>query len=371
MNRELIKIPIVLLALIALSTGIISGLDRLGISIPVIQDHYSKFHGPLMICGFLGTIIGLERAIALKNKIWYLAPFLSGIGGLLLLFAAIHILLSKLIIAAGSLLFVLIFFEIISKQKSLATITMLLGALCWLSGNILWIVGVEISHLIGLWAGFLILTIAGERIELSRYLSLSKRSKYLFLTIVSVVLFGLLVWIYHIIIGQQIFGIGLLLLAFWLVKKDIALRTIKKEGLSRFIALALISGFFWLAISGVLSIIFAGNTSGPYHDAILHSLFLGFVFSMIFGHAPIILPSISGVTIPFYKIIYSHLLLLHLSLIFRIIADIQTWALLRQWAGILNGVAILLFFINTAGSVGYYKIIQKYGHINRGKGIEK
>jgi len=360
MKPEFIKIPIVLLSFIGLLGGIISGLDRLGISIPVIQSDYSIFHGPIMICGFLGTLIGLERAIALNHKIWYFAPILSGVGGFLLIFSVPQKLIAKIVITAGSLLFSLVSFEIIRKQRSLATTAMFLGALCWFGGNILWLTGVEISHLVGLWAGFLILTIAGERIELSRYLSLSEGSKKLFIAIIGVVLIGSMVWVIQMTPGQRISGIGLLLLAAWLLRKDIALHTIKKKGQTRFIALALICGFFWLSISGVLNVIFAGKTSGPYYDAVLHTLFLGFVFSMIFGHAPLVFPSITGVKIPFYKIVYSHLILLHASLVIRIIADIYTSALLRQWSGLFNGLAILLFFTNTAGSVGYYKMIQKY-----------
>jgi hypothetical protein len=58
----------------------------------------------------------------------------------------------------------------------------------------------------------------------------------------------------------------------------------------------LIAGYFWLAAGGLLWILFAQFFStGPYYDAMLHAIFLGFVFSMIFADAPIILPTITGV----------------------------------------------------------------------------
>ena len=42
-------------------------------------------------------------------------------------------------------------------------------------------------------------------------------------------------------------------------------------------------------------------SAGPRYDAMLHSIFLGFVFSMIFAHAPIILPTITGLAIAVSK----------------------------------------------------------------------
>ncbi len=42
-------------------------------------------HGPLMVGGFLGTVIGLERAVALGKPWPYAAPLLTGIGAILLM----------------------------------------------------------------------------------------------------------------------------------------------------------------------------------------------------------------------------------------------------------------------------------------------
>jgi hypothetical protein len=93
--------------------------------------------------------------------------------------------------------------------------------------------------------------------------------------------------------------------------------------------------------------IYGGVVAGPYYDAILHAVFVGFVMSMIFGHAPIIFPAITGKPIPFHPIFYSHLILLHLSLLLRVSSDLILWPSGRQWGGLLNGAAILLFIANT------------------------
>jgi hypothetical protein len=51
---------------------------------------------------------------------------------------------------------------------------------------------------------------------------------------------------------------------------------------------------------------------------LLHTLFLGFVFAMIFGHAPIIPPAVLRISETFSGSFYAPLILLHLSLALRV-----------------------------------------------------
>jgi hypothetical protein len=83
----------------------------------------------------------------------------------------------------------------------------------------------------------------------------------------------------------------------------------------------------------------------------LHTIFLGFVFSMIFAHAPIILPTITGLALPFQKSFYLHAGLLHISLLMRVAGDLSLLLPLQRWAGLLNVGAILLFLINNVRAV--------------------
>ncbi|MBI5082664.1 MAG: hypothetical protein HZB17_15380, partial [Chloroflexi bacterium] len=70
---------------------------------------------------------------------------------------------------------------------------------------------------------------------------------------------------------------------------------------------------------------------------------LGFVFSMIFGHAPIIVPAIIGIQIPYQSKFYVPLVLLHASLIMRVVGDVIFNPTIRAWGGLLNEIAIILF----------------------------
>jgi hypothetical protein len=152
--------------------------------------------------------------------------------------------------------------------------------------------------------------------------------------------------------GSRVAGVGLLAIALWLLRWDIAWRTIRIAGLSRFMAVSLLSGYLWLLAAGVLWIVYAGDfIAGPHYDAMLHAIFLGFVFAMIFAHAPIILPSVMDVSMPFQNAFYAHLLLLHLSLLLRVGADLTAAPTARMWGGLLNGVAIVLFLANNIRAV--------------------
>jgi hypothetical protein len=67
--------------MIALLGGLWAGLLRLGWAGPFLQANLPAAHGPLMVCGFLGTVISLERAVALDRAWTFLAPGLTGGGG--------------------------------------------------------------------------------------------------------------------------------------------------------------------------------------------------------------------------------------------------------------------------------------------------
>ncbi|HYG58210.1 MAG TPA: hypothetical protein VD902_09145, partial [Symbiobacteriaceae bacterium] len=348
MNQTLKKnrIPLILAAMIGLLFAMWAGLFRMGWAIPPLQPMLAGAHGPLMISGFLGTLIGLERAVGLGVKWTYAAPILTGVGGLILI-SGLSDIAGAGLITAGSLGLVAIFLYIIRHQPLLHQYTMLVGAFTYFVGNLLWLFGQPISNLVAWWAGFLILTIAGERLELSRLVRVSDNARNLFIAIIALYLGGAVTIMFSYATGWRITGAAMLALSFWLLRQDIARRTIKQAGLTRFIATCMLSGYVWLGIAGVLAMIYGFLFGGPY-DAVLHSVFLGFVFTMIFGHAPVIFPAVLNVQIPFRPAFYVHLGALHLSLIVRVAAGVLEWYPGRLWGAMLNVIALLLFIFNTA-----------------------
>jgi len=341
-----VRIPILARVIFALLGALWAALMRLGWQLPPLPVPLATQHGALMISGFLGTLVCLERAVALQKKWAYAAPLLSGLGGVALLMG-LPPEIGRSLITLGSIGLVLIFAFIYRVHPSIDVITMTLGSVMWVTGNLLWLLGPSIVYAVPWWAGFLILTIAGERIELSRVLMLKPRSRTIFTIAVAIFSIGLVLSLAVFEAGLKLSGLGLSLLGLWLLRYDIARHTIKKTGLTRYIAACLLPGYVWLIVGGALWIVYGGNVfAGLTYDALLHTLFLGFVFSMIFGHAPIIVPAVMPIDITYHWRFYIPLVLLQASLVVRIFADLMLNQPLRMWAGLFNVLAILIFLGN-------------------------
>ncbi len=345
------------MGILALLTAMWAGLVRLGWGWPVPQPNLPMSHGPLMISGFLGTVIGVERAVALSSlskdsryRWTYFGPLLTGLGTISLVIG-VPGLIGPLLMTLGSLCLALVFALILRIHLAFYTATMAGGAVLWLGGNVLWLFGWPVYTVVYWWSGFLILTIAGERLELNRVLRLTRNVQTLLLIAVGLFLTGLVVSLLAYSPGVRLTGLGMLATALWLLRYDIARHTVRKTGLSRFMAVCMLVGYGWLGIGGIFAMIYGGVIAGPQYDAIQHAVFVGFVISMIFAHAPVIFPAVLGKPVPFHPIFYSHLALLHISLILRVVGDLMLSMPLRQWGGLLNAVAILLFLANTVGAI--------------------
>jgi len=351
MKLNRFPLPFLFLAILGLLAALWAGLMRLGWQLPALAPSLAMLHGPIMISGFLGTLITLERAVAMKQKWMYLPPLLSGLGWLLATILP-KLPFGMILLTLASLGGVAILTEIVRRETALHTVTMFLGSLAWLTGNLLWMFGWQIYQVVFFWMAFLVLTIAGERLELSRVLRPSKTQQILFGGIVAIFLAGILLALFNLQLGTRLSGLGLLLLPLWSLRNDIAWRNIRhKLPLTRYIAWCLALGFIWLGVGGGLSLGFGAQVAGPRYDALLHVVFVGFVMSMIFGHAPIIFPAILGIPINFQPAFYVHLIVLHVSLLVRVIADYTNQSTLRMWGGLMNEIAILIFIGMTVYSV--------------------
>jgi hypothetical protein len=303
------------------------------------------------VAGFLGTLIGLERAVALQRWWAYAIPIFAGLSAIAALFT-MPIQISASLAALASMLLIAVFITLYRQYPSEHFIIMALSSLAWLVGNALWFTAAAVFAVVPWWVGFLVLMIAGERLELSRLRQPTVLIRRGFHGCVAVILVGLACSLFDFPAAIRISGLGFLGLAVWLLRYDLAWQSAQQSGLPRFMALSLIAGYLWLAAGGILWMVFAQFFSaGPRYDAMLHAIFLGFVFSMIFAHAPIILPTITGLALPFQNTFYLHAGLLHLSLLLRIAGDLSVSLSLQRWAGLLNAGAILLFLVNNVRAV--------------------
>ena len=319
------RAPLLVLGFASLALGVAGGLVRLGASIPAPAGAVA-LHGALMVSGFLGTVIALERAVAL-GRLWaYAAPLASGLGGVCLL--AGYAVAGFVLMAFAAAVLVAASAATFARQRSLEMATLLAGAVAWLAGNLFLFAG---EPAVPWWIAFFALTIGGERLELSRYLKRTPAVRLAFLLIAVLLLITPL--------APRIMGGVLLLLALWLFAFDLARVTVRQTGLPRYIAVCLLAGYAWLALGGALL------AAAVAYDAALHAIFVGFVFSMVFGHAPVILPAVLRVQLPYRSVLYLPLILLHASLALRVFVS----AVAGAWG---NAAAIALF-IATAAALAF------------------
>jgi len=260
----------------------------------------AALHGALMVSGFLGTVISLERAIAYGHPLGYVAPLAAGLGSLAMLAGWHHE--GRVLWMIAPLALVAVSLAIVKRQAHAHTVLLAVAAGAWAIGNA--------YFSIHAWLAFLVLTIAAERLEMTRLARRPPYAQWLFVALV--------------VLMPLRFHWALAGLALWLMVFDIARHTVKRPGLPRFAAIALMAGYAWLLVAA-----FAEG------DLAIHAVAIGFVFSMIFAHAPIIVPVVARVPVRFTPYFYLPLGLLHVSLLVRMQE--------RLWGGILTALAIAIF----------------------------
>lgn len=343
------RVPFLLLGFVALFAGAGAGLVRLGYAMPGSIAGVAALHGPLMVCGFFGVVIALERAVAIGRAWAYAAPALAALGTAFALLGAAQI--APWCYLGGSGVLLIASLDVWRRQHALFTFTIALAAACWTAGVAAWAGGAAVHAVVPWWLAFLILTIAGERLELSRFMPPSPRAQQAFGVLLAIVVLAMLAsarWPWAL----RGYGVGLVGLACWLLKQDIARRTVRQRGLTRFIAVCLLSGYAWLAVGGAAVAVAGALQPGtPVYDAALHALLLGFVFSMVFGHAPIIFPSVLRVAVPYHAAFYAPLGLLQASALLRVVGDAAAQHSVVRMSGLLAAVALLLFVVVTVSAV--------------------
>lgn len=338
LRQPALRAGIMALAALALIMGLYAGLGRIGFP---FAAQLATLHGPLLICGLFGTLIGLERAVAIGGGWMFVAPLASGFGTLALLagvspqVGAAAYAVSAAVLTAGCLLITL-------RQPALFTGALMFGAIAWLVGNLLWMTGRSIPDVSGWWVAFLVLTVAAERLELSRLLPPMRGSEALFLFSLGLTLAGAQNGLMTGN-GAILFGLALICLTAWLLRHDIARFGIRQSGQVRFMATCMLAAYVWLAAAAA-ALLFAAPSSVAFgYDIALHAVLIGFVLSMVFGHALIILPAILALRVSYAPLLYWALLLLHLSVLLRIGSGLREWAAGRLVSGVLTLVSLLLF----------------------------
>lgn len=361
-------------AALALLAGLDAALVRLGALAPVNSTDLGAIHGILMVYGFLGTAICLERAVAINSRWAYLSPATSALAGI----AAIVIsqspavanfiatlplpaylsrilpgyqsqrMLPAVLWTISMIILIMVYRHVWRKrQVSYAVLTELIAACVGLCGILLWMRGLEVALIMPWWLFFLVLTIIGERLELAR-LAFSETTEKRILVWVGALVISLALTLIVPIVAYPLLGISLAALAIDMGYHDVALKTIKIPGIPSLSAAAMLAGYGWTMLPAALWITAPPTFSGYGYDAIVHALTVGFAVSMVIAHAPVIIPSVIRREVPYHLAMWVPLALFHLSLLIRFLSGAREVALPWRFGGTLGVCAFILFVITTA-----------------------
>jgi len=306
--------------------GSLSGIARGGGLELGFINKLSFFHQYFMIGGFFGTLITAERIVSLRNEKLNFLILVNALGAP---FIILNPKISLIFFYSGGLILFAVYLYFLLRFKKEEFLILGLSAIFYILGFELY----EKNKLLAIdfWSLFFIFTILGERYELIKnFKKISKISKYLIFS--SILLLPFLQKFY------SLKGIILVGLSVVFIITDIALINLRKTEPFRFTAYCILIGYIWLITYGLSFTIPNIN-----YDLRIHSLLLGFVFSMVFAHARMILPSILKTTTKFLKIPnYIAFILFEASLIARFISYGKAVFPIFLFA---NFLSILLFFL--------------------------
>lgn len=317
--------------------AVLGGLARLGVwgvGAPV-----AAHHGPLLVVGVFGAVISLERAVALAHPAALGPPALSLLGAAALLAG---LPFAPWVLVVANVLLVVVNGVIVRRQREAFTWLMLAGSVVLLAGTLGWALGQPVFAVTPAWLGFFVLTIAAERLELSRLIPTPKWAPPVLLAAALVLTVASGVEVVQPLGAGRLFGVGLTMVGLWQLRFDLARRTARGHGLPKFTAVGVLGAAAWLVLTGVMWVGIDRAPAGPAADALLHGVFIGYVLSMVFAHAPIILPAVARVPVPFHAVLYVPLAILHGGLVLRVVGDLAVDGL-RGPGGVATAVALPLF----------------------------
>ena len=345
------RLPLLLLAGLSLLAGLDAALLLLGLPAPVTTDRLPDVHGMLMVLGFVGTLIALERAVALRRWWGFGAPVFLGLGALALL-SPLPLTVGRGLLTAGAVVLVVVYVPLLRRSHDTAVLVQQLGAVAAACGALLWWAGAPMPATVPWLTAFVVTTIAGERLELARVAMSGlrpgdrTRADSAILAVCVATVLGAAAATAWPGPGHAVLGAALLALCAWLAGNDVARRTVRSRGLPRFTAACLLAAYAWLAVAGGIWLLGGPQLAGRGYDAVLHSVFLGFTISMIMAHAPIILPAVLRVPLPYHPAMYGPAALLHVTLVLRVaVGDARDVPALVTIGGVGNVIALLGFVV--------------------------
>lgn len=356
---------------IALLAGLDAALLLLGIAAPVTSERLASVHGMLMVLGFIGTLIALERAVALGRAWAFASPALMGLGGIALI-SPLPLPIAGALLMGGTGVQAIIFIPLWRRRRDAAVLVQAIGAACALGAATLFTGGVAMTACLGWLIGYVVLLISGERMELARLGRANDHAENAVLATGVALLISIVLLLLFPGWAAPVLGLVLLVAVAALLNVDVASKMLRSKGLPRFSATCLMAGYVWLTVAGAILVLVPQPFVGGAYDALVHSVMLGFTMSMIFAHAAVILPAVLRRPLPYHPVMYIPAALLHVTLAVRIIGgDLRDVHFIWQIGGVGNVVAVLLFVITAVATAATATLRARHRRLNALKGFRE
>lgn len=316
-----IAIPVFLLL------GLLTGISRFGL----FSMNLSMHHGLLMLNGFAGGLITLERTLS-KPVITNLFALMMLILGVVL--ASVDLTWGLWLVAGAILVLVMEEVSASGTHHWAYHSTQLIGLLCWLTANARYQFSGFYPTAAPFWQAFVLLMILATRLK-----KIDRISDWTVM---------LLIWSYVISICMPFHSVASTFSALLLiVLAFIVLRLELRHSDDRHYRLMIAYG--WLVATAIGTLL--SDQILYSYDFVLHSFFLGFLFNMIFLNASKAIVSKLGVNdIPLAEGLW--MVVMTAGLLIRIVpGDVLGIEIARVVGGIISILAILGFLGSVIRSV--------------------
>ncbi|MBI0150490.1 multicopper oxidase domain-containing protein [Bifidobacterium sp. M0353] len=339
--------------------GLVAALIRADLIHPSGRVPLADLHGGLMVYGFLGAAIGLERAVAYRSggsgkPAWgFLAPALGLLGSLLCLLSLLASscgaapawvkveLIGGIPWTLSMLVLTAMYLAIWRRQPSAEVLIQVLGSLVGLVGAAGWVAGLDAAVLAPTWLFFLVLTIVGERVELARavFSDVRLESGILGLSLLAVLM--LPVQAMAPSVGYPLLGLSLGLLLLVMASHDVAKGTFRHGGLPGFMGTCMLSAYAWGLLAALIWMLAPLDSSTYWGDMALHALAVGFIMTMVIAHVCMIVPSVIRRPLPFHPLLWGAWAFMQVGLLIRLLGAIRLYTPLWKVGNLLNVLGIL------------------------------
>ena len=349
-----------------LLAGLDAALLRLGARVPVGGAALAALYAPVMLVGFLGAVIALERAVAV-GEAWALLAPAGGASGCLALVAGVPEPAGQVLAFLGALVLCAIYVRLHRRAASISVDIGAMGAIALTGGDLLWLRGAAVEACVPLWLLFPVLALVGARLEPAPDSSGAVPGTLVQEAVRAVSAAALLGACLLGVTGgaRLLIGLALLALAAVMIRDDAARRAVRATGAARLAAAWALAGHLWLAVAGLVWSLgpldaASGAGSGTY-DILVRAIVLGYALSMIMARLVARVEARSPTTalaahrgLPHRRTMWPSWALLHAGLALWAVSQARGASALQRAGGVISVVAVLvLMLLALAAAAGW------------------